>query len=99
VRDGENFKFLFNDTKGNDKRWANGQAPRKMNKPNRAVLVQVTLKPDGTLDYAPIIENRKEKAVLIPRRGRSYLGLPGEAVVPGFKRGKWVFMSLSPERN
>ena len=99
VRDGENFKFLFNDTKGNDKRWANGQAPRKMNKPNRAALVQVTLKPDGTLDYAPIIENRKEKAVLIPRRGRSYLGLPGEAVVPGFKRGKWVFMSLSPERN
>lgn len=99
ARDGANFNFLFNDTKGNDKRWAQQQAPRIMNKPSRAVLVQVTLKPDGTLDYVPLVDNRKEKAVLIPRRGQTYLGLPGEAVVPGLKRGKWVFMSLRPERN
>jgi hypothetical protein len=99
ARDGANFNFLFNDTKGNDKRWAQQQAPRIMNKPSRAVLVQVTLKPDGTLDYVPLVDNRKEKAVLIPRRGQTYLGLPGEAVIPGQKRGKWVFMSLRPERN
>ncbi|MEY3711721.1 MAG: hypothetical protein RL104_504 [Bacteroidota bacterium] len=99
ARDGENFNFLFNDAKGNDKRWADHQAPRIMNKPTNAVLAQVTLKPDGSLDYVPLIDNRKERAVLIPQRGRSYLGLPGEAVIPGIKRRKWVFMSLRPERN
>jgi hypothetical protein len=51
------------------------------------------------LDYLPLLDNRKEKVVLNPRQGRSYLGLPGEAVIPGQKRGKWVFMSLRPERN
>jgi hypothetical protein len=99
VRDGENFQFLFNDTRGNDQRWAKNQAPKRMAAARKANLVQVTLKPDGTLVYSPLIENRKEKAVLMPRRGRSYLGSPGEAVIPGAKRGKWVFMSLRPERN
>ncbi|MFM6999371.1 MAG: hypothetical protein ACKOX0_09085 [Bacteroidota bacterium] len=99
ARDGENFTFLFNDAKGNDKRWAEHQAPRVMNKPTAAVLAHVTLKPDGSLDYAPLIDNRKERAVLIPQRGKSYIGLPGEAVIPGLKRRKWVFMSLRPERN
>ena len=99
VRDRENFKFLFNDTPGNDQRWAKNQAPMSMAASHKANLVQVTLKPDGTLVYTPLIENRKEKAILMPRRGRSYLGSPGEAVIPGSKRGKWVFMSLRPERN
>jgi hypothetical protein len=99
VRDRENFKFLFNDTPGNDQRWAKNQAPMSMAASHKANLVQVTLKPDGTLVYTPLIENRKEKAILMPRRGRSYLGSPGEAVIPGLKRGKWVFMSLRPERN
>jgi hypothetical protein len=99
VRDRENFQFLFNDTRGNDQRWAKNQAPKRMAAARKANLVQVTLKPDGTLVYTPLIENRKEKAILMPRRGRSYLGTPGEAVIPGSKRGKWVFMSLRPERN
>lgn len=99
VRDGANFNFLFNDAVGNDKRWANNQAPRRMNKPNRANLVQVTLKANGELVYTPLIENRKEKAMLIPRRGRSFLGTPGDAVLPGVKRGKWVFLSLRTEHN
>jgi hypothetical protein len=99
VRDGANFNFLFNDSKGNDKLWAQQKEPKTMVKPNSAMLVQVTLKPDGTLDYLPLLDNRKEKVVLNPRQGRSYLGLPGEAVIPGQKRGKWVFMSLRPERN
>jgi hypothetical protein len=99
VRDGENFQFLLNDTRGNDQRWAKNQAPKRMAAAHKAVFVQITLKPDGTLVYTPLFENRKEKAVLMPRRGRSYLGTPGEAVIPGLKRGKWVFMSLRPERN
>ncbi|MBM3433233.1 MAG: hypothetical protein FJX93_00550 [Bacteroidetes bacterium] len=98
-REGENFNFLFNDAKGNEKRWMEQQAPRIMNKPTNAMLVQVTLKPDGSMDYVPLIDNRKERAVLIPQRGKSFIGLPGEAVIPGLKRRKWIFMSLRPEPN
>lgn len=98
VRDGLNFQFWFNDARGNDQRWAKNQAPRRMAAARRANLVRVTLAPDGGLVYNPIIDNRKENAVLMPRRGRSYLGTPGEAVIPGIRRGKWVFMSLRPER-
>jgi len=90
---------LFNDAKGNEKRWMEQQAPRAMNKPTNAMLVQVTLKPDGSMDYVPLIDNRKERAVLIPQRGKSFIGLPGEAVIPGLKRRKWIFMSLRPEPN
>lgn len=99
ARDGENFNFLFNDNKGNEKLWLEHQAPRTMDKVDKAVLAQVTLKPDGSLDYVPLVDARKEGVVLIPKRGKSYIGLPGEAVIPGFKRGKWVFIRLRPKRN
>lgn len=99
LRDHKNFQFIFNDKRGNDQKWAQNLMPKPMVAPRSANLVQVTLVPGGKLIYNTLIESSKEKAVLIPSRGRSYLGLPGEAVIPGIKRGKWVFMSLSPERN
>jgi hypothetical protein len=97
ARDGENFNFLFNDAKGNETRWLEHQAPRTMDEASKAILTQVTLKPDGSLNYVLLVDTRKQGLFLIPKRGKSSIGLPGEAVIPGRKRAKWIFMHLRPE--
>lgn len=99
ARDGENFNFLFNDAKGNETRWLEHQAPRTMDEASNAILTQVTLRPDGSLNYVPLVDTRKGGLFLVPKRGKSHIGLPGEAVIPGGKRGKLIFMHLRPEPN
>jgi hypothetical protein len=99
ARDGQDFLFFFNDAKGNQKRWAEGQSPRVMRQAARGCLAMVRMKPDGSLTYHEVIDNPKERSVLLPTRGTTFIDYPGEVVMPGLKRGRWVFMSLRPERN
>lgn len=99
ARDGQDFLFFFNDAKGNQKRWAEGQSPRVMRQAARGCLAMVRMKPDGSLTYHQVIDNSKERSVLLPTRGTTFIDFPGEVVMPGLKRGRWVFMSLRPERN
>lgn len=99
ARDGQDFLFYFNDAKGNQKRWAERQSPRVMRQAGRGCLAMVRMKPDGSLTYHEVIDNSKERSVLLPTRGTTFIDYPGEVVMPGLKRGRWVFMSLRPERN
>ncbi len=99
ARDGQDFLFFFNDAKGNQSRWAEGKSPRVMRQAARGCLAMVRMKPDGSLTYHQVIDNSKERSVLLPTRGTTFIDYPGEVVMPGLKRGRWVFMSLRPERN
>jgi hypothetical protein len=93
VVDGNQLHVLFNDHKGNEKRFGR-RIPSIMRNPVNSNLVAVTITPEAEMTYNVLYNNAKTKVLTLPKRSVSSEFVPGDAVFFSFRRNKIQFGSL-----
>ncbi len=91
--DGNQLHLIFNDHKGNAKRFGR-RIPNIMRNPVSSNVVAVTITPEAEMTYNVLYNNAKTKVLTLPRRSASSEFVPGDAVFFSYRKNKIQFGSL-----